>query len=299
MSIVASHHTIIAGMAHLKRIEIIDGWMGWGHHRLEKKQAYSARSWGPGFVSLGCPEFPRFPVLVRKPCEPSLPCPFGPCAAGSGPFGFRMIVAADTAPSTVPEPEPELEPEPAASSSVVRAKMRSRAALYRAERSAKDPAEAAGELVPPSLALAPFWVGPVERLRMRMGDWKAEAGGTTLGMDPVRGDVTTSWGMGASLFLHIHRPTRGFQRVSGRKGDAVRTRCPIFSGCLPRLRKVRRPSHRGRRLKAQHLCDVRRLPFPRPVSRMSLRVTFSSPLTSSSGRSHGSVSVECVFDMEV
>lgn len=114
-----------------------------------------------------------------------------------------MIVAADTAPLPLPSPEPE--PEPAASSSsVVRAKMRSRAALYRAERSAKDPAEAAGELAPPSLALAPFWAGPVERLRMRMGDWKAEAGGTTLEMDPVRGDVTTSWGMGASLFLHIH-----------------------------------------------------------------------------------------------
>jgi hypothetical protein len=38
---------------------------------------------------------------------------------------------------------------------------------------------------------------------MRMGDWKAEAGGTTPGeMDPVLGDVTTSWGMGTCLFLY-------------------------------------------------------------------------------------------------
>jgi hypothetical protein len=36
-----------------------------------------------------------------------------------------------------------------------------------------------------------------------MGDWKAEAGGTTPGeMDPVLGDVTTSWGMGTCLFLY-------------------------------------------------------------------------------------------------
>ena len=93
---------------------------------------------------------------------------------------------------------------------------------------------------------------------------------------------------------------REFQRAGEgkKKDDGARTRCPIFSGCLPRPRKVRRPSRRGWRLKEQLLCDVRRLRFPRPVSRVSVRVTFSSPLTRS-GRSHGSVSVECVFDMEV
>ena len=189
----------------------------------------------------------------------------------------------------VPVPEPVLIP----ASSVVRAKMRSRAALYRAERSAKVPADAADEPVLLSLALAPFWV---ERLRMRMGDWKAEAGGTTLEMAPVRGDVATSWGIGASLFLHTHAGSANFSVPEGKKeDDGTRTRCPIFSGCLPRPRKVRRPR---RQEHVQHLCDVRRLRFPRPVSRVSVRVTLSSPLTRS-GRSHGSVSVECVFDMEV
>lgn len=93
---------------------------------------------------------------------------------------------------------------------------------------------------------------------------------------------------------------REFQRAGEgkKKDDGARTRCPIFSGCLPHPRKVRRPSRRGWRLKVQHLCDVWRLHFPRPVSRVSVRVTFSSLLTRS-GRSHGSVSVECVFDMEV
>ena len=73
--------------------------------------------------------------------------------------------------------------------------MRSRAALYRAERSAKVPALIvdADDSSP-----AQFWVGAAERLRMRMGGWKAEAGGTTLETGP---DVTTSWGIGALLFL--------------------------------------------------------------------------------------------------
>jgi hypothetical protein len=96
---------------------------------------------------------------------------------------------------------------PALASVVPAAKMRSRAALYRAERSAKVPAligAEAGELeLELSLASPFFGVGPVERFRMRMGDWKAEAGGTTPGgMDPVLGDVATSWGMGTCLFLY-------------------------------------------------------------------------------------------------
>jgi hypothetical protein len=100
-----------------------------------------------------------------------------------------MIADADTAP---PPPPPSPVPTLLLASAVVRAaKMRSRAALYRAERSAKVPAIApeAGE---PSPSLAPLWVGAAERFRMRMGGWKAEAGGTTLERDPVLGDVITS-----------------------------------------------------------------------------------------------------------
>jgi hypothetical protein len=38
-----------------------------------------------------------------------------------------------------------------------------------------------------------FWVDATERLRMRMGGWKADAGGTTLGMAvPALDDVTTT-----------------------------------------------------------------------------------------------------------
>ena len=138
-------------------------------------------------LSLGWPELPRFNVLVPKPCEPSLSCPFNP-RAGSGPLGFRII--ADTA---APPPPPPLFPSPVSvpASVAPAAKIRSRAALYRAERSANvPPVIAADELL---LSLTPFRVGPAERLRMRMGGWKAEAGGTTpLGMDPVLGDVATS-----------------------------------------------------------------------------------------------------------
>jgi hypothetical protein len=154
---------------------------------MARKQAYCVpkpESWSCRLChSLGWPELPRFPILGPKPCEPSLPCPFGP-RAGSGPLGFRMIADTAALASLPTSPVPSVAPA---------AKMRSRAALYRAERSANDPtvADAAGaELL---LSLAPFWVDAAERLRMRMGDWKAEAGGTTpLGMDPVLGEVTTS-----------------------------------------------------------------------------------------------------------
>jgi hypothetical protein len=51
-------------------------------------------------------------------------------------------------------------------------------------------------------SLASFRVGAaaVERLRIRTGGWKAEAGGTTLEMDPILEDVTTR-GIGTFLFL--------------------------------------------------------------------------------------------------
>jgi hypothetical protein len=52
---------------------------------------------------------------------------------------------------------------------------------------------------------------------MRMGDWKAEAGGTTPGeMDPVLGDVTTSWGMGTCLFLQYVYTTTSREFSAGR-----------------------------------------------------------------------------------
>src|SRR5260370_6479431 len=107
---------------------------------------------------------------------------------GSGPLGFGII--ADTAPPVTPPP---VLPMPSLVASVVpAAKMRSRAALYRTERSASVSAPIGVEAGELELSLAsPFFC--VERFRMRMGDWKAEAGGTTLGvMDPVLGDVTTS-----------------------------------------------------------------------------------------------------------
>lgn len=134
------------------------------------------------------------------------------------------MIPAEAAPPPspgVPEPVPI-----SASSSVVRAKMRSRAALYRAERSAKVPADAADEPVLLSLVLAPFWV---ERLRMRMGDWKAEAGGTTLEMAPVRGDVATSWGIGASLFLHTHAGSANFSVPEGKKKTMAHARVVPYS----------------------------------------------------------------------
>jgi len=91
-------------------------------------------------------------------------------------LGFRTIVATAT-------PSPTAVPP-----SVVPAKMRSRAASYRAERSAKVPVKTdVGES-----SFAPRWVAATDRFRIRMGDWNAEAGGTTLGRDPVLDDVTTS-----------------------------------------------------------------------------------------------------------
>ena len=103
-----------------------------------------------------------------------------------------------------------------------------------------------------------------------MGDWKAEAGGTTPGeMDPVLVDVTTSWGMGTCLFLyHNTMPRRGIQQRQRRwrkkRRCRYRTRYPISSGCLPLRRMFLRPR---RPEWQQHLLyDVRRpLPFSRPV----------------------------------
>jgi hypothetical protein len=147
-------------------------------------------------------------------------------------LGFR-IIAADNAPPVIPSSPVLLTAALASVVVVPAAKMRSRAALYRAERSAKVPAAAligAGELglgLELSLASPPFCrVGgaAVERFRMRMGDWKADAGGTTPGeMDPALEDVTTSWGMGTCLFLHTTpNQKREFSRraVEGR-GDRV------------------------------------------------------------------------------
>jgi len=81
-----------------------------------------------------------------------------------------------------PSPLPSL-------ASAVPAKMRSRAALYLAERSANvsEVFAEAGESL-----LAYFPVCAAERFRMRMGDWNAEAGGMTLEPVPVLGDVVTS-----------------------------------------------------------------------------------------------------------
>jgi hypothetical protein len=63
--------------------------------------------------------------------------------------------------------------------------------------------------------------------------------------------------MGASLFLR-----REFSEGGSERNDC-RTRCPIFSGCLPPPRTLRRrPRHQGQ---VRHLYVVRRRPFPRPV----------------------------------
>jgi hypothetical protein len=79
MSIVASHHTItIAGMAHLKRMEIIDGWdgMGWMGASARKKTGLLCSELGTRLRLVGltrisplpgsCPEalraFPALPV---------------------------------------------------------------------------------------------------------------------------------------------------------------------------------------------------------------------------------------------
>ena len=89
--------------------------------------------------------------------------------------------------------------------------------------------------------------------------------------------------------------------LAKKKRKRYRTRYPILSGCLPLLKMIPRPSRPELRLEAQHLLyDVQRLPFSHPRSCVSIREgsLFGYPLTSS-GRSHGSVSVEGVFDMEV
>jgi hypothetical protein len=71
MSIVASHHTItIAGMAHLKRTEIIDGWDGGIG---SKKTGLLCSELGdPASSSWADPNFPASRFLSGSPA--SLPC---------------------------------------------------------------------------------------------------------------------------------------------------------------------------------------------------------------------------------
>ena len=58
-------------------------------------------------------------------------------------------------------------------------------------------------------------------------------------------------------------------RAGSRLERRCRTRCPIFSGCLPPPR-VLHPSHRGWCLRVQQVYDVRRRPFCHcPVVRVS------------------------------
>jgi hypothetical protein len=64
---------------------------------------------------------------------------------------------------------------------------------------------------------------------MRMGDWKAEAGGTTLGeIDPVLGDVTTSWGMGTCLFLYTTPDANSAQGRWGRRKKDIARVIPYY-----------------------------------------------------------------------
>jgi hypothetical protein len=104
--------------------------------------------------------------------------------------------------------------------------------------------------------------------------------------------------MGAFLFL---RQVREIQREGGEDGrEGNRTHRPRFSGYLPRRRKtLPRPNRQGWRWEVQKLYAAQR-PSPHYSASLSRerarKTTFGSSLTSS-GRSHGSISVEGAFDM--